>query len=50
MSQNRGNKPNGVPPVDPGKPEHPPKKPDVPPVDTPRREVKPERPHGGKIR
>ena len=41
---NPGNRPDWVPPVDPGKPEHPPKRPDVPP-----REVEPEKPHGGKV-
>lgn len=47
-NQERGNKPDGVPPVEPGKPDNPPKRPDVPPGDRPRRRpVKPERPHGG---
>jgi hypothetical protein len=48
--QGHGNKPDGVPPVEPDRPSHPPKHPNVPPVDTPRnREVKPEKPHGGMI-
>lgn len=48
-NENRGHKPEGVPPVEPRKPEQPPKRPEVPPVEVPRREVKPERPHGGQV-
>lgn len=40
----KGHKPDWVPPVEPGKPDEPPKRPDIP-----HREVKPERPHGGKV-
>lgn len=41
--EHEGHRPDWVPPVEPGKPEHPPKHPEVPP-----REVRPERPHGGE--
>lgn len=41
---NKGKRPDWVPPVEPGKPDEPPKRPDIP-----HREVKPERPHGGGI-
>ena len=39
----KGKRPDWVPPVEPGKPDEPPKRPDIP-----HREVKPERPHGGE--
>lgn len=42
-------RPEGVPPVDPGRPENPGKPEGVPPVNPPGRVVRPERPHGGTV-
>ena len=42
-------KPDGVPPVEPGRPDDPGKPDGVPPVETPRREVRPQKPHGGQF-
>lgn len=46
---NSDNRPDGVPPVEPGRPANPGKPEGVPPVTPPGRDVKPGRPHGGAI-
>ncbi len=46
QQEQKEHRPESVPPVEPGRPEEPGKPEGVPPVETPRRDVRPGRPHG----
>jgi hypothetical protein len=46
MEREAKGKPEGAPPVEPGRPEDPGKPDAVPPVELPRRDIRPGRPHG----